>query len=83
MTDAPIPEADEPPTCAICGRSLWSDGLPPARDADAWICGDGDQARNLGALDPLAFRTGPDSMRAIILTWTSREFFARLDAAPE
>lgn len=38
-------------TCAICGRELWSDGLPPARDGDAWICGDCDAARNFAVLD--------------------------------
>ncbi|HUF06874.1 MAG TPA: hypothetical protein VMP86_05755 [Candidatus Binatia bacterium] len=38
--------------CAICGRALWSDGLAPARDGDAWICGDCDQARTFTALDP-------------------------------
>ena len=38
--------------CAICHRVLWSDGLPPAQDGDAWICGDCDQARNLETLDP-------------------------------
>jgi hypothetical protein len=38
-------------TCAICGRVLGSDGLPPARDGDAWICGDCDQARNFESLD--------------------------------
>jgi hypothetical protein len=37
--------------CAICGRELWSDGLAPALDGDAWICGDCDAARNLTALD--------------------------------
>jgi hypothetical protein len=37
--------------CATCGRELWSDGLPPARDGKAWICGDCDQARNFDALD--------------------------------
>lgn len=37
--------------CAICGRPLWSDGLPPALDGDAWICGDCDAARNFAALD--------------------------------
>ena len=42
-------EPDE--TCAICGRVLWSDGLPPAQDGDAWICGDCDAARNFAALD--------------------------------
>lgn len=36
-------------TCAICGRDLWSDGLAPARDGGAWICGDCDQARNFEA----------------------------------
>lgn len=36
-------------TCAICGRELWSDGLAPARNGNAWICGDGDQARNFQA----------------------------------
>ena len=42
-------DSDEPDlveTCAICGRRLWSDGLPPAIDGGAWICGDCDQARN-------------------------------------
>lgn len=52
MTDAPMPtDDDDAATCAICGRVLWSDGLPPARDGDAWICGDCDQARNFEALD--------------------------------
>lgn len=37
--------------CAICGRDLWSDGLPPAPDGDAWICGDCDAARNFATLD--------------------------------
>jgi hypothetical protein len=37
--------------CAICGRELWSDGLPPAQDGDAWICGDCDAARNFASLD--------------------------------
>ena len=44
-------EPDPGQNCAICGRPLWSDGLPPAIDADAWICGDCDQARNFEALD--------------------------------
>jgi hypothetical protein len=44
---AQMPEVED--TCAICGRELWSDGLPPARDGDAWICGDCDQARNFEA----------------------------------
>jgi hypothetical protein len=43
--------APEPDLCAICGRELWSDGLPPALDGDAWICGDCDAARNFLALD--------------------------------
>lgn len=46
---ADLPEPQE--TCAICGRALWSDGLPPALDGDAWICGDCDAARNFDALD--------------------------------
>lgn len=49
------PAAAEPELterCAICGRELWSDGLPPARDGNAWICGDCDQARTFEALDP-------------------------------
>lgn len=50
MTDDLLTDAPEP-TCAICGRVLWSDGLPPARDGSAWICGDCDQARNFEALD--------------------------------
>ncbi len=44
-------EPDFVDTCAICGRELWSDGLAPAQDGSAWICGDCDQARNFGALD--------------------------------
>jgi hypothetical protein len=36
--------------CAICCRDLWSDGLAPAQDGDAWICGDCDQARNFESL---------------------------------
>lgn len=47
----PTEPADAPETCAICGRELWSDGLPPARDGDAWICGDCDAARNFAVLD--------------------------------
>ena len=45
--DSPEPEG----RCAICGRDLWSDGLPPALDGTQWICGDCDQARNFTALD--------------------------------
>lgn len=45
------PARDLSGTCAICGRELWSDGLPPARDGSEWICGDCDQARNFEALD--------------------------------
>lgn len=51
MTDAPIPTNDDVATCAICGRELRSDGLPPALDGESWICGDRDQARNFAALD--------------------------------
>ncbi len=43
-------EPDPVQACAICGRELWSDGLPPALDGGAWICGDCDQARNFEAL---------------------------------
>ena len=45
---------DDPDTeeqCPICGRVLWSDGLPPVRDGERWICGDCDQARSFEALD--------------------------------
>jgi hypothetical protein len=45
-------EPDLEERCSICGRVLWSDGLSPARDGSAWICGDCDQARNFEALDP-------------------------------
>ncbi len=48
MPDDPTPDAVVG-TCAICGRVLWSDGLAPAIDGDAWICGDCDQARNFQA----------------------------------
>lgn len=57
MTPSEPPESTdpglfaEPELCAICGRELWSDGLPPALDGDAWICGDCDAARNFLALD--------------------------------
>jgi D-arabinose 1-dehydrogenase-like Zn-dependent alcohol dehydrogenase len=53
MTD-PNDDVDvevEVDVCAICGRDLWWTGLPPARDGDAWICGDCDAARNFEALD--------------------------------
>ena len=49
--EAPATEPDLVETCAICGRELWSDGLPPAVDGNAWICGDCDAARNFGVLD--------------------------------
>ena len=49
--EEPVTDPDLRDPCAICGRELWSDGLPPARDGDAWICGDCDQARTFGALD--------------------------------
>ena len=42
---------ERPEVCPMCERELWSDGLPPAQDGDAWICGDCDQARNFVALD--------------------------------
>ena len=49
----PDPAEPEPQErCAICGRALWADGLAPARDGDAWICGECDQARTFTALDP-------------------------------
>jgi hypothetical protein len=44
-----VPEL--PAGCAICGREVWSHGLPPAQDGDDWICGDCDQARNFESLD--------------------------------
>ena len=49
--EVPAAEPDLRENCAICGRELWSDGLPPARDGSRWICGDCDQARNFEALD--------------------------------
>lgn len=49
MKDEPDPQGEE--RCAVCGRELWSDGLPPAQDGTAWICGDCDQARNYESLD--------------------------------
>ena len=49
--EVPATEPDLREPCAICGRELWSDGLPPARDGDAWICGDRNQARNFETLD--------------------------------
>ena len=39
------------PACSICRRELGSDGLPPSRDGDTWICGDCDEARSFGTLD--------------------------------
>jgi hypothetical protein len=51
MSEDPVTEAAPPEVCAICRRELWSDGLPPALDSDARICGDCDQARNFTALD--------------------------------
>jgi hypothetical protein len=59
MTPSEHPSSDHPDSpvdaelnsgrCAICGSDLWSDGLTPARDGNAWICGDCDQARNFEA----------------------------------
>jgi len=51
VTERPMDDPEEVATCAICWRELWSDGLAPARDGAAWICGDCDQARNFEALD--------------------------------
>ncbi len=50
--EEPATEPDLRERCPTCGRELWSDGLPPARDGTVWICGDCDQARNFDALDP-------------------------------
>jgi hypothetical protein len=44
-------EPDGLERCSICGRELWTDGLPPAQDGSRWICGDCDQARNFETLD--------------------------------
>jgi len=49
--DSTDPAPDLSEICPICRRPLWSDGLEPAQDGDAWICGDCDQARNFTALD--------------------------------
>ena len=49
--ESPPTEPDLVQVCAICGRELWSDGLPPAIDGNAWICGDCDAARSFEALD--------------------------------
>lgn len=49
MTVDDQPDPDD--ACPICGRNLWSDGLAPARDGNAWICGDCDAARNFDTLD--------------------------------
>jgi hypothetical protein len=43
------PPAGEFDICAACGRDLWAFGQP-ARDGDAWICGDCDAARNLDVM---------------------------------
>jgi hypothetical protein len=43
--ESPATEPDCLEVCAICGRELWSDGLPPALVGTAWICGDCDAAR--------------------------------------
>ena len=45
-------ELDSEERCASCGREFGWDGLPPARDGAAWICGHCDQARTFEALDP-------------------------------
>ena len=49
--EEPTTELDLAQPCAMCGRRLWSDGLPPAQEGHMWICGDCDQARNFRALD--------------------------------
>ena len=49
--DQPATEPGQRAGCAICGRELWSDGLPPELDGGRWICGDCDQARNFESLD--------------------------------
>jgi hypothetical protein len=36
--DEPATDPDLEPTCAVSGRVFLSDGLPPARDGNAWIC---------------------------------------------
>ena len=55
MIMAPMSSTEDPPelpeACPICGRELWWDGLPPAQEGDAWICGECDQARTFEALD--------------------------------
>lgn len=51
MPDESVADSAPLEACAICGQELWSDGLPPAFDGNAWICGDCDQARNSTALD--------------------------------
>jgi len=50
--DSTDPAPDLSEICPICRRPLWSDGLEPAQDGEAWICGNCDQARNFTALDP-------------------------------
>lgn len=49
--DDPATEPDMREPYSMCGRQLWSDGLPPAQDGDAWICGDCEQARSFETLD--------------------------------
>ena len=54
MSMGPMASNDDVPepsdACPMCGRDLWSDGLPPLKDGSAWICGDCDRARNFEAL---------------------------------
>ena len=57
-TNDDVPE--RPEVCPMCGRELWSDGLPPAQDGNAWIGGDCDQARNR--------TSGPSAMRRTAVT---------------
>ena len=49
--EAPATELDLREPCAICGRELWSGGLPPVQDGTRMICGDCDQAHIFEALD--------------------------------
>ncbi len=51
MTSSEDLLSHHPPSVRSAGRDVWSDGLPPAQDGTAWICGDCDQARNFEALD--------------------------------
>lgn len=58
--EEPATGPDPRDRCAMCGRDLWSYGLPPARDRNRWICDDCDQAYNFDALE----RSGESARRA-------------------